>query len=202
MSSNLQNCLRREVNQPMSDLHSLKVSCQNEPSFYVSLSSREEQDIHFPQAGNFIKQLFFSPGNGRRGDFSRPQGWFWCCPTPRACPGVSEFPARDDSGALCAPLWIFLLHLQPCCASGHVLPPLALMVVPNPPLPVSASHCQCLPPIPACQGWVLCQCQGGEHKAPTHSEPPLHPCLLWGAEGQQIIIPCCSSLMHVFISYN
>lgn len=113
----------------------------------MSLSSREEQDIHFPQAGNFIKQLFFSPGNGRRGDFSRPQGWFWCCPTPRACPGVSEFPARDDSGALCAPLWIFLLHLQPCCASGHVLPPLALMVVPNPPLPVSASHPQCLPPI-------------------------------------------------------
>lgn len=58
MSFNLQNCLRRGVNQPMSDLHSLKVSCQNEPKFYVSLSSREEQDIDFPQAGNLIKQLF------------------------------------------------------------------------------------------------------------------------------------------------
>lgn len=42
----------------MSDLHSLKVSCQNEPKFYVSLFSREEQDIHLPQAGNLIKQLF------------------------------------------------------------------------------------------------------------------------------------------------
>lgn len=44
----------------MSDLHSLKVSCQNEPKFYVALSSRGEHDIHFSQTGNLIKQLFLS----------------------------------------------------------------------------------------------------------------------------------------------
>lgn len=64
------------------------------------------------------------------------------------------------------------------------------------------THPWCLLPTPGCQGLVLCQCQGGEHEAPAHSEPPLHSCLLRGAEGQQIITPCCSSLMCVFISYN
>lgn len=95
---------------------------------------------------------------------------------------------------------IFLLHshLHPCCASGPVLPSLlhvvlALMVVPNHPSLAPAPH----PWLPG-----LCQCQGGEHEAPAHSKPPLHSCLLWGAEGQQIIIPCCSSLMCVLISYN
>lgn len=63
-------------------------------------------------------------------------------------------------------------------------------------------HPWCLLPLPGCQGLVLCQCQGGQHGAPTHSKPPLPSSLLWAAEGQQIIIPCCSSLMCVSISYN
>lgn len=60
----------------MSDLHSLKVSCQNQPKFYVSLSSGEEQVIHFPQAGNVIKQLF-SLQIADEVIFFWPQGWLW-----------------------------------------------------------------------------------------------------------------------------
>lgn len=95
-----------------------------------------------------------------------------------------------------------VLHFGYFCSISSPAVPLAMSFLPWLSWLCQTPHCQCLPPIPACQGSVLGQCQGGEHKAPTHSEPPLHPCLLWGAEGQQIIIPCCSSLMHVFISYN
>lgn len=172
----------------------------------MSLSSRGEQDIHFPQAGDLIKQLFFL-GKCRGGDFSCPQGWIWCCPTPWTpeeprCPWA-ELPARGDSGALWAPLWDISAPFpisSPAVPLAMSFPPFCswfwLSWLCQTPHPWS------LLPTPGCQGLVLCQCQGGEHEAPAHSEPPLHSCLLWGAEGQQIITPCCSSLMCVFISCN
>lgn len=172
MSFNLQNCLRRGVNQPMSDLHSLKVSCQNEPKFYVSLSSREEQDIDFPQAGNLIKQLFFP--------WKLQMRWFLLASRLAVVlshPHGVQGPALVSESSLLSrtqcvlQFGTFLLHSPP--------PPL-LCLWPCPSLPSArgfGSHGCAKPSIPgfAPHPLVLCQCQGGEHEAPAHSNLPSTP---------------------------
>lgn len=174
--------------------------------------------VRFPRAGNSIKQLFSLEIAGLQAGFGDvPSPW-----TPEELRGpalVSHCPWAESSlpgmtQGLCElQFGIFQLHSPS--------PPL-LCLWPCPCLPSARGSgfswlCQttrpwCLLPVPGCQCLVLCQCQGGEHvlglggsapaRIPTHSKPPLHSCLLWGAEGQQIIVPCCSSLMCVLVSYN